>query len=156
MASEAGVVLSNSPKVRSLFLKRAERAAYEYIFEKNEDKRPPAVQKEKLQIMLNLTETAFKRLEEGLYSKNVIKQGIDIFVQQMVFSPKGKNKEIVDNFTAQYGRRPPGFLVIGPTQRCNLNCKGCYAKSNSKTAATIPFPILDRIITEKTELWGSS
>ncbi|MBW1613987.1 MAG: radical SAM protein [Deltaproteobacteria bacterium] len=155
LGSKAGVLISKNSKVRHLFLKRAEHAAYEYIFEKNEDKRPPAVQKEKLQIMLNLTETAFKRLEEGLYSKNVIKQGIDIFVQQMLFSPKGKNKEIVDNFTAQYARRPPGFLVIGPTQRCNLNCKGCYAKSNAKTAATIPFPILDRIITEKTELWGS-
>jgi predicted transcriptional regulator len=31
----------------------------------NEDKRPAAVQKEKMQIMLNLTETAFKRIEEG-------------------------------------------------------------------------------------------
>jgi hypothetical protein len=30
----------------------------------NEDKRPAAVQKEKMQIMLNLTETAFKRIEE--------------------------------------------------------------------------------------------
>lgn len=31
----------------------------------NEDKRPAAVQKEKMQIMLNLTETTFKRIEEG-------------------------------------------------------------------------------------------
>jgi MoaA/NifB/PqqE/SkfB family radical SAM enzyme len=54
-----------------------------------------------------------------------------------------------------YGRRPPGFLVIGPTRKCNLRCKGCYASAHSGTAAMIPFPILDRIITEKTELWGS-
>jgi len=155
VASQAGVLLSNNPKVRNLFLKRAERAAYEYIIEENEDHRPLAVQKEKMQIMLNLTETTFKRIEEGLYSKNVIKQGIDIFVKQMLFSPRGKEKEILDDFTAKYGRRPPGFLVIGPTQKCNLQCKGCYAKSNSRKAKTIPFSILDRIITEKTELWGS-
>ena len=83
IASQAGVVISSNAKVRSLFLKRAEHAAYEYIIEENEDHRPLAVQKEKLQIMLNLMETAFSRVEEGLYSKNVIKQGIDIFVEQM-------------------------------------------------------------------------
>jgi len=105
--------------------------------------------------MLNLMETAFSRVEQGLYSKNVIRQGIDIFVEQMLFSPKGKNKKAEDDFVAKFGRRPPGFLVIGPTKRCNLHCKGCYAKSNAKTAETIPFSVLDRIITEKTELWGS-
>jgi MoaA/NifB/PqqE/SkfB family radical SAM enzyme len=155
MASQAGLLISTNPKVRDLFLKRAEHAAYEYIIEENEDHRPIAVQKEKMQVMINLMETVFKRAEEGLYSKNVIKQGIDIFVRHMLFSPKGKAKKIIDNFKAKYGRRPPGFLVIGPTQKCNLKCKGCYAKSYSKTANTIPFSILDRIITEKTELWAS-
>jgi hypothetical protein len=37
--------------------------------------------------MLNLMETAFRRVEEGFYSKAVIKQGIDIFVEQMLYSP---------------------------------------------------------------------
>ncbi len=155
MATQAGVLVSQSPKVRSLFLKRAERAAYEYIIEENKDKRPMAVQREKMQIMLNLTETAFKRLGEGLYSKSVIKQGINIFVKQIIFSPRGERKEIVHNFKSRYGRTPPGFLVIGPTKKCNLHCKGCYASAHSMTAETIPFPVLDRIITEKTELWGS-
>ena len=156
MASQAGVLLSNNPKVRNVFLKRAEHAAYDYIVKDNEDKRPIAVQKEKMQIMLNLAETTFKRIGEGLYSKNVIKQGIDIFVQQLLFSPRGKKKEVIDSFTAKYSRKPPGFLVIGPTKKCNLHCKGCYASSHAQTAETIPFSILDRIITEKTELWGSN
>ncbi|MCD6265290.1 MAG: radical SAM protein [Deltaproteobacteria bacterium] len=155
MASQGGTLLSHNPKVQNLFLKRAENAAYDYIIKENEHKRPMIVQKEKMQIMLNLAETTFKRIREGLYSKNVIKQGINVFVQQMLFSPTGKTKEIIDNFKAKYGRKPPGFLVIGPTKKCNLHCKGCYASSDSNKAETIPFPILDRIITEKTELWGS-
>ncbi len=156
MASEAGVTaFAQSAKIRSLFQKRAERAAYSYIIEENEDRRPIAVQKEKMRIMLNLTETAFKRVAEGLYSKSVIRHGIAIFIGEMLFSPKGKTKKLIDAFVAKYGRRPPGFLVIGPTRRCNLRCKGCYASAHSRTAATIPFSMLDRIITEKTELWGS-
>ncbi len=156
MATQAGVFLAANKKARSLFLKKAEHAAYEYIINENLDKRPMAVQKEKMQIVQNLAETTAKRIEEGLYSKNVISHGVNTFVQKMVFSPRGKKKEIIDNFTAKYGRKPPGFLVIGPTKKCNLHCKGCYASSHSKTAETIPFPILDRIISEKTELWGSN
>lgn len=156
LATQAGVLLSSNSKVRSLFLKRAERAAYEYIVQANEDNRPPEVQMEKMQVMMNLAETAFKRIEEGLYSKNVISQGVNIFVKNMLFSPKGKKEKIVNSFQATYGRRPPGFLVIGPTKKCNLHCKGCYASSHSNTAETIPFSVLDRIITEKTELWGSN
>jgi len=155
IASEVGMTISSSKKVRDLFLKKAEQAAYNYIMKDNENKRPVAVQKEKMQIMLNLAETTFKRIEEGLYSKNVIKQGIEVFVKEMLFSPRGKKKERIDNFTAKYGRRPPGFLVIGPTKKCNLRCKGCYASAHSNTGETIPFPMLNRIITEKTELWGS-
>lgn len=159
LATQAGVLVSQSPKVRNLFLKRAERAAYEYIIEENEDKRPMAVQREKMQIMLNLTETAFKRLGEGLYSKSVIKQGIDIFVKQMIFSPRGERKEIVHNFKSRYGRTPPGFLVIGPTKKCNLHCKGCLClgafkngrdhsfscirQDNHRKNGTMGFPLYD-------------
>ena len=65
MASQAGVTaFVQSAKVRSLFQKRAERAVHQYIMEINEDRRPITVQKEKMQIMLNLTETAFKRVED--------------------------------------------------------------------------------------------
>ena len=156
MASQAGVTaFMQSPRVRNLFKRKAERAAYEYIIEENADQRPLRVQMEKMRIMLNLVETAFKRVEEGLYSRSVIKHGLDIFVDEVLFTPKGKTQEIVENFVKKYGRRPPGFLVIGPTKKCNLHCKGCYASSHSQRAETIPFSILDRIITEKTELWGS-
>lgn len=154
-ASQGVATALKNKKLRTRFLKKAERAAYEYVIEQNEDHRPMAVQKEKLQIMLNLMETAFNRMEEGLYSDGVIRNGIHNFVGQVLFSPKGKTKVAVDEFKARFGERPPGFLVIGPTRNCNLRCKGCYASARSKTNETIPFSILDRIITEKTELWGS-
>lgn len=152
MATTAGRLLTQNTKVRSLFLKRAEQAAYDYILNGNEDQRPMAVQREKLQIMLNLAETASNRIEEGLYSKNVLNQAMNIFFQHLIFYPSGKNKHITETFEAQYGRRPPGFLVIGPTNRCNLRCKGCYAP---KAPETIPFSLLDTILQEKKDLWAS-
>jgi hypothetical protein len=121
-ASEGMAVALKSKKVKDLFLKKAERAAYEYVIEQNENHRPMAVQKEKLQIMLNLMETTFSRMEEGLYSDRVIKNGIHNFVGQVLFSPKDRTKLAMDEFKARFGERPPGFLVIGPTRNCNLRC----------------------------------
>ncbi|MCF8107710.1 MAG: radical SAM protein [Desulfohalobiaceae bacterium] len=152
MASRAGTLLTQNAKVRSLFLKRAEQAAHTYILKENSDQRPVSVQKEKLQIMLNLAETASLRIEEGLYAKSVLNQAMNILFRHLLFSPTDANKKIVETFQARFGRRPPGFLVIGPTNRCNLQCKGCYAP---KAPETIPFAVLDRILQEKKELWAS-
>ena len=43
MATQAGVFLAANKKARSLFLKRAEHAAYKYIINENLDKRPRGV-----------------------------------------------------------------------------------------------------------------
>lgn len=75
MASQAGVTaFVQTAKVRDLFQKRAERAAYEYIIEENEDRRPVTVQKEKMQIRLNLTETVFKRILRAF--ENMREEGV--------------------------------------------------------------------------------
>lgn len=155
LISNAGVLIRHFPFFRHLFMRRAFQAAYEYLIEQNPDRRPIAVQMEKLQITICLMETAFKRMEEGLYSRNVIKRASKIVIEELMLEPRGKTKEQKEAFRARYGRKPPGFLVIAPTMRCNLRCKGCYAKSYDRSMGTIPFSILDRILSEKTELWGS-
>ncbi len=48
---------------------------------------------------------------------------------------------------------PPYLIVISPTMRCNLNCYGCYAGEYPRDSADpLPFEVLDRIITEGTEM----
>jgi len=155
LTSHAGTLMHHIPMVRNLFMRKARQAAYEYLIKENPDRRPRAVQMEKLQITISLMETAFKRMEEGLYSKNVINRASKIVIEELMLEPKGKTREAKEAFRSRYGRRPPGFLVIAPTMKCNLRCKGCYARSYEGSSGTIPFSILDRILTEKTELWGS-
>jgi len=155
LLSNAGSLMHHIPMVRNLFMRKARQAAYEYLIKENPDRRPIAVQMEKLQITLSLMETAFKRMEEGLYSKNVVNRASKIVIEELMLEPKGKTRQAKEAFRAQYGRRPPGFLVIAPTLKCNLRCKGCYAKSFDGSSGTIPFSLLDRILTEKTDLWGS-
>jgi MoaA/NifB/PqqE/SkfB family radical SAM enzyme len=45
------------------------------------------------------------------------------------------------------GHAPLFALLISPTMRCNLNCKGCYAKNYGRQN-DLPFEVFDRVITE--------
>ena len=49
------------------------------------------------------------------------------------------------------GFYPPGFLVLSPTMRCNLNCFGCYAGSYQQKEE-LSFDTIDRILNEAKEM----
>jgi len=49
------------------------------------------------------------------------------------------------------GSAPLFTLLISPTMRCNLRCKGCYAQ-NYKKEDDLSFELLDRIIKEAKEM----
>ncbi len=54
-------------------------------------------------------------------------------------------------FLETEGFQPPQFVVISPTMRCNLRCKGCYA-SEYEQSEDLPFEVIDRVLTECKEL----
>jgi MoaA/NifB/PqqE/SkfB family radical SAM enzyme len=58
-------------------------------------------------------------------------------------------------FIQKHGVEPPAFLLVSPTQHCNLCCKGCYASSSSKTPSTLSYATLRRILEDKRDNWGS-
>jgi MoaA/NifB/PqqE/SkfB family radical SAM enzyme len=49
------------------------------------------------------------------------------------------------------GLEVPASVLISPTMRCNLSCKGCYASSYSKKD-DLEFEVIDRIISEAKEM----
>ncbi len=49
---------------------------------------------------------------------------------------------------------PPGFIVLAPSQRCNLQCTGCYAGSTNRTVSMLPYSIVDRIISDVHDVFG--
>jgi sulfatase maturation enzyme AslB (radical SAM superfamily) len=69
------------------------------------------------------------------------------FINQLLL---GSNKR--KKFSEQKdGFYPPGFMVISPTMRCNLNCYGCYAGSYQQEGE-LTFNDIDRILTEGKEM----
>jgi len=65
-----------------------------------------------------------------------------------------KNKPQIKKFEEEFGRTPPGFLLISPGKFCNLKCIGCYANSSSASSEKLDWDIVDRIITEKNQSLG--
>lgn len=72
-----------------------------------------------------------------------------------VFEAIDKTSQREKTFKLSYGFNPPRFLVLSPTKFCNLHCVGCYANSDASSHEKLSFATVDRIITEKTECWGS-
>lgn len=52
----------------------------------------------------------------------------------------------------KYGLCPPYTILLSPTMRCNLNCRGCYASSYPKKHEDMPIEVFDKIISEGKEL----
>jgi len=49
------------------------------------------------------------------------------------------------------GLQVPMFLIISPTSRCNLACKGCYSKQYSREEE-VSLEVLDKLVTESKAL----
>ncbi len=149
-----GHLIAKNSKLRGYLLKKGYELAYKSLVIDNPDNRPIEMQKEKVRVILNLFEMADKRIKEGLLSPKVVQAMIKVLISNLVI-PSKRQKEVDKEFKKLYGRTPPAFLVIAPTKRCNLHCIGCYASSDSKSAQTIPYSILNRILNEKKQFWNS-
>ena len=77
-----------------------------------------------------------------------------MFVRNNLIREDQSCNQAVEDYKEKYGELPPTFIVFSPTQKCNLKCIGCYAASGADTAATVPYPLVDRVAGEVHDLFG--
>jgi len=112
---------------------------------------PTKVREDKACIGVNVLLAALKAYRNGSPGvKNAMK---NLFFKQFISS--SKNSEKVRTFYQKHGIRPPGFIVLSPEGRCNLQCKDCYAASVPVGLPHLSAETVDRILKEKYEQWGS-
>ena len=73
---------------------------------------------------------------------------IKTFVINQALVGTNKRKEFSERNDGLY---PPGFFVISPSMKCNLNCYGCYAGYYDKKAE-LTFDEIDRVMTQAKEM----
>ena len=140
-----------SPTVRHWALRQGEKQLYHNFFVENKDDRPYRVQEMRYLALRNLLYTVDRALSDGRISPQVRKAVIKNFIGQVVMGESDRQRP----FREKHGYDPPTFLVISPTKKCNLRCIGCYAASSAKNDETISYSVLQRIMNEKREEWGS-
>ena len=77
-----------------------------------------------------------------------------LLVEDNFIRGDGEYQQTIEKFQAKYGELPPTFIVLSPTQRCNLRCIGCYANSDAKQSATIKYSYVDKVLTRNPRLLG--
>jgi MoaA/NifB/PqqE/SkfB family radical SAM enzyme len=138
-------------KLQKVGFEYARRKLYQNIVE-NSPHYTRSIRMERYTVLQNLL-TAIRR---ALANKAISSQVRDRLLQILVGKIFVKDNEALRAFVEKNGRRPPGFLTISPAKQCNLRCPDCYAASpEGRRRVQLDFDTVDKIITDKTRLWGS-
>jgi MoaA/NifB/PqqE/SkfB family radical SAM enzyme len=112
------------------------------------------VRLKRYQFLSAMLHCVVKNVDKGFVSKEFIKEIISVLVRNNLVGEDQSANQSVEKFKEKYGEPPPSFIVLSPTQICNLKCSGCYASSAANTSATIPYSYVDRIVSEVHDFWG--
>ncbi len=151
ISTEALDIALRPKLVRQWALSQGDKRLYDFFVNQNTDKNPQKVQEMRCLAISNLLHALDRACEEGRLSDGVRRGLIRIFVGQVITG----ESERMRPFRDEYGFEPPSFLTISPTQKCNLQCKGCYAMSSSANQATLSYDVFCRILHDKRQQWGS-
>jgi MoaA/NifB/PqqE/SkfB family radical SAM enzyme len=113
------------------------------------------VQLKRYQYLSAMLHCVVRNVDKGYISKEFVKKIINVLVQNNLIGEDQSCNRTVKKFEEKYGEPPPSFIVLSPTQICNLKCIGCYASSAANTSAMIPYHYVDRIVSEVHDSWGS-
>ncbi|MEM4641075.1 MAG: radical SAM protein [Candidatus Pacearchaeota archaeon] len=139
------------PIMRWLIVGYLERMIYKTLVEKTPN-RLKEVQLMKFYFLRAMLHCALRNFKKGYISKEVGQKIINTLVRAQWTEGRYENKA-PEEFKQKYGFAPPCFIVISPTQKCNLKCLGCYASSKAE-APTLPFHIVERVIQEAHDIFG--
>ena len=139
----------NSKTVRGAALSYIEKRMWQDIVEADREIFPLQVRRDKYDISLALLHSVARNVNRGLISKKVLNRFFRTFLDNVL--QNDRHQQVIDRL----GFRPPLFVLVSPGKRCNLHCTGCYACSDSQSAAKLDWDTFDRILLEKEKLWNS-
>jgi MoaA/NifB/PqqE/SkfB family radical SAM enzyme len=153
-ARSLGAVLRTalqSGAARRAALTLVDRALYNLLVVKNAQDLPLGTQFDKYTMARNLLWTVDRALASGRIAEPVRDALVNVMLEGVLLTELPGHHEAIRSGS----EAPPGFLTISPTGRCNLRCKGCYAGSSNRGSESLPYPLVSRVVEEKTRLWGS-
>jgi len=139
--------------LRKLLAKKIDDYIYKIVVE-DDSEDLLEVRIKRYQFLSAMMRCVNRNISKGYVSKQVMKKIIDVLVQNNLICEDQSYTQAIEKYEEKYGEMPPSFIVFSPTQKCNLRCIGCYAASGTDTPATVPYPFVDRVISEVHDLFG--
>ncbi len=137
--------LRNAKVRRFAFKKVRERLAHRLIVNRG------SKQAEDKYYMGKAALRSLERTMEGNISSKYFKALVEYTLGGILWGGKIGPKR---KFYEEKGFYPPSFVLICPTQACNLDCPGCYtASGKGKWGNTLKYEVVDRVVREMKELW---
>lgn len=128
--STALVTMINQKHLRKLLARKIDDLIHRsMVNDASEDLR--AVQEKRYQFLSAMLHCMVRNIDKGYVSDKIVKKIIDVLVRNN-FTHEDKNcEDVVEKYKEKYGEEPPTFIVLSPTQKCNLKCIGCYRHNSS-------------------------
>jgi len=154
LISSALVRMVKHKNLRKILAKQIDNAVRkEIINDESQDLRQ--VQIKRYEFLSAMLRCVIRNMDKGYVSSEIIERIINVFVRNNLTGEDRGCGLAAERFKEKYGEYPPTFIVLSPTQRCNLKCIGCYASSAADTSPTIPYDYVDKIVGEVHDLFGS-
>lgn len=148
------IKMVNHKHLRKLLVKKADNYIYKSLVKEDKDDLEK-VKLKRYQFLSAMLSCIVKNINKGCVAPEIVRKIINVLVENNLIRRDHSYNQAIKEFEKEYGEPPPTFIVFSPTQVCNLKCIGCYASSEAKTQATVPYPYVDRIIGETHDKWGS-
>ena len=143
----------NHKHLRKLLAKKIDDYIYKIVVE-DDSEDLLEVRIKRYQFLSAMLRCVNRNISKGYVSGEIIEKIVDVLVQNNLIREDQSYNQAVEKYEEKYGELPPTFIVFSPTQKCNLRCIGCYAASGTDTPATVPYPFVDRVISEVHDLFG--
>lgn len=102
-------------------------------------------------LLLGALRSLERSLDRGILSPHVLRV-ITVLWARAALVPNGETRA-GRRFARAHGAPPPWFLVLAPTQACNLRCPDCYAEGGGDVH--LPWSVLERVVAEAQERWDA-
>lgn len=134
--------------IRNILFKQIISRLYDESMKHDPGGCPTRAKLDRLDLIYGLFSGFDRLMDRGIVSKPFLKHLLNSLIGNVFLNEDARRLE-------KAGLTPPSFVTISPTGKCNLRCSGCYAADAALHGKQLNFDVYDRILREKSELWGS-
>jgi MoaA/NifB/PqqE/SkfB family radical SAM enzyme len=114
---------------------------------------PVGVKRDMAWYVYSFFKTVDKAIRERRISDRFQDRLINVLLLEAILN-WASNDGIKSFFTARGELGPPRFLIISPTNACNLGCKICHTNAHPHNAEQLSFEEFDQIVSDAEQRWG--